>query len=98
MIDRVMLERACRVVEQLQLWIDNHEGLSIIPQANLECSSGGLGTMRVRIGDVIVWDFRTFGEEYLTLSSCRDVWLEEVFALQPFMLDALLSLEPGDDQ
>ncbi len=86
MIDRVMLERACRVVEQLQEWIEDRDGLSIIPQANLECSSGGLGTLRVRIGDTIVWDFGAFDVDDLTFVNCRDVWLEELFAYSPFMV------------
>jgi len=91
MINREVLERACRVVEQLQEWIEDRDGLSIVPQASLECSVGGLGTLRVWIGNVIVWDSDDSGIDELTFVSCRDVWLEELSAYSPFM-------ESGDDQ
>ena len=59
----VLLQRASEVVDQLQKWLEDREGLSTIPIANL--TAGGF-TLEVAVGDVCVWSCDTDGNSDLT--------------------------------
>lgn len=73
------LEQAVEIVGQLQDWIDNFEGLSVVPIANV-CWSPS--SMQICVGDHVVYWCQE--DDELTLENCKAAWLEHVNSLLPF--------------
>jgi hypothetical protein len=76
------LEEAAEIVERLQEWIEDRDGLSSWPVANLSWSTT---TLQIAIGHEVVYcDQNTNGEDF-TFEACKAAWLEHLKEMQPFV-------------
>jgi hypothetical protein len=83
MLNNQVLE-AIEVVDQLQKWIEDRDGLSEVPVASFTYTNC---VWSISVGDVQVWDDQDHqdSETGLTLEWCKQQWLEYVESLRPFM-------------
>lgn len=78
----VSLERASEVVDQLQQWINERDGLDRVPHANLTYSAYSLS---VSIGDECVWTDHEDDLDELTVDLLKTRFLESIESLLPFL-------------
>lgn len=77
----IRLIQAIEIVERLQEWIEDRDGLSTVPHAGLYWSPY---TMQITIGDVCVFDSE-HDPDALSVDECKREWLEHVDLLKPFL-------------
>lgn len=76
---------AYRIVEQLQEWLEDRDGLSAIPVAHFVYYGSFLGNVDIAIGNTTVFSTEADSEENMTFEACRDNWLEEIESFWPFL-------------
>ena len=69
------LKEAANIVEKLQVWIEDRDNLSVCPIASLSWSTVSL---QIMVGDAVVYDGNSSGEENLTLEMCKREWIEHI--------------------
>lgn len=78
------LRRAVDVVNHLQEWIDNRDGLSRTHMAGLTYTET---TLEIFAGDVGLWCDQSDGSEDMTFEYCRDAFLKHIADFRPFFTE-----------
>lgn len=91
--DETAVERAFRVVKQLQDWSDDRDGLSLSHIAGVTCTEYSLD---VFVGDVAVWSDNGDSIDELTFEYCRDAFLKHIASFRPFFSELPVERISGD--
>jgi hypothetical protein len=81
------------VCQRLDLWIEEHEGLSSVPQATFSYAPNGAES--ISIGGLTVWCSEDIGTP--TFKWCRNEFLRHVKSYQPFWAEAADVVCEADD-
>lgn len=79
---KITCRQAAEVVEQLQKWIEDRDGLSTTPIAHLIWSTSDL---EINIGAVTVWCSDEDDESDMTFEFCRKRFLDDMRNILPFI-------------
>ncbi len=85
------LEQAASIVERLQEWFEDRDGLSVIRECHLSWSRG---LLEIFVGEVLVYSTEDGGP--MTFEACRNEFLRHVRAFDPFK-DERITPEPDED-
>lgn len=78
------LIEATAIIDQLQAWIENHEGLSETPIAHLSAHANG-DALEILIGDWCLWSDQCDSSDDMTFEYCQEEFFKRLDSLMPFM-------------
>lgn len=93
--DETAVEKAFRVVKQLQDWSDDRDGLSLSHIAGVTCTEYSLDLF---VGDVTVWSDNGESIDELTFEYCRDAFLKHIASFRPFFSELPVERISGDSE
>ena len=72
-IVKARVEKARQIAGELQNWLEDHEGLSMIPVANITESEY---TLEICINHECIWSSEADSDDDLTFEYCQNAWVE----------------------